>query len=282
MSITKLKVSLDRLEVGISGAVPPRTEWSESAMDRGILEFVSLLSGLLLKYGGRIVHGSQPSFTPVILRQARLHAPDRDRPPVTLVVSDLWARDWEQDDFDTVTDVADLVITRTVGKRGPEDAETRNLSLTKMRQVLAAFQNATVAVGGKQHGEDGIVAGVEEEMRLAGERHLPRFLIGGLGGYSEKMARKLAPESLDNHLPRRSNITLLRTDDVSASVNVLFEHMSMSNELRDSVRAPCIWSQKMGAIVDPKSQAVQEEISECVLRFVPSRYQSRSDGLRFL
>lgn len=282
MSITKLQVSLEQMEVGISGAVPSREEWSESAMDRGILEFVSLLSGLVLKYGGRIVHGSQPSFTPVILRQARLHARGRDRTPVTLVVSDLWARDWQEDDFDAVTDVADLVITKSEGRKGFEDPQTRNLSLTKMRRVLAALQNATVAVGGKQHGKDGLSPGVEEEMRLAKERNLPRFLIGGLGGNSKKLARRLAPEALDNHLSRKSNITLLRTRDVSASVNVLFEHMSMSDQLRDSVRAPCVWSQKMGAIVDPKSQDVQEEISECVLRFVPSRYQSSSGGLRLL
>jgi hypothetical protein len=281
MSITKLKVSLDGLEVGISGAVPPRAEWSESAMDRGILEFVSLLSGLLLKYGGRIVHGSQPSFTPVILRQARLHAGHRDRPPVTLVVSDLWARDWEQDDFDALSDVADLLITKSVGTKGIEDTETRSLSLKKMRRVLAALQNTMVAVGGKQHGADRLVAGVKEEMQFAQERGLPRFLIGGLGGYSEKMARRLAPESLDNHLPRKSNITLMRTHDVGASVNVLFEHMCMSEKLRASVRAPCLWSQKIGAIVDPKSQAVQEEISESVLRFVPARSHHQSGDSRF-
>src|SRR5271170_3769649 len=72
MSITRLEVSLEQYEIGISGAIPNRADWSEPAMDRGILEFVSLFTGIVLKYGGRIVHGCHPTFTPVILRQARL------------------------------------------------------------------------------------------------------------------------------------------------------------------------------------------------------------------
>ena len=86
MSVTRLDVSLEQYEIGISGAVPNRAEWSEPAMDRGILEFVSLFSGIVIKYGGRIVHGCHPTFTPVILRQARQQAGDRLRKPVTLVM----------------------------------------------------------------------------------------------------------------------------------------------------------------------------------------------------
>src|SRR5436190_15564992 len=91
MSTTRLDLSLDRYEIGLSGAVPSRSHWSEPAMDRAILEFVSLFSAIVFKYGGRIIHGSQPTLTPVILRQAHLHAGKRSRKPVTLVMSDLWA-----------------------------------------------------------------------------------------------------------------------------------------------------------------------------------------------
>lgn len=37
MSITRLNVSLEQFEIGISGAIPNRADWSEPAMDRGIL-----------------------------------------------------------------------------------------------------------------------------------------------------------------------------------------------------------------------------------------------------
>lgn len=155
MSVTRLDVSLEQYEIGLSGAVPNRKEWSEPAMDRGILEFVALFSGIVLKYGGRIVHGCHPTFTPVILRQARLQGSGRQRRPVTLIMSDLWARDLSQDDIASMTDIAEFVITKAVGDGGPEDTETRNQSLSAMRRVLVNSQNVTVAVGDLTHRGDG-------------------------------------------------------------------------------------------------------------------------------
>ncbi len=136
MSITRLDVSLEQYEIGLSGAIPNRADWSEPAMDRGILEFVSLFSGIVIKYGGRIVHGCHPTFTPVILHQARLQGAGRQRRPVTLVMSDLWARERSQEDIDSMTDIAEFVITKAVGEKGPEDVESRNQSLSAMRHVL--------------------------------------------------------------------------------------------------------------------------------------------------
>src|ERR1700683_3974190 len=104
MSFTKLDVSLEQYEIGLSGAVPDRRDWSEPAMDRGILEFIALFSGIVFKYGGRIVQGSHPTFMPIILRQARLHAGRRSRKPVTLVMSALWAADLKRDDISSFTD----------------------------------------------------------------------------------------------------------------------------------------------------------------------------------
>jgi len=120
-SVTRLNVSLEQYEIGLSGAVPDRGDWSEPAMDRGILEFVALFSGLVFKYGGRIVHGSHPTFTPVILRQARQHAGGRLRKPVTLVMSDLWARDLSEEDVNAFRDIAEFVVTKKIGDGGPEE-----------------------------------------------------------------------------------------------------------------------------------------------------------------
>src|SRR6267154_4994581 len=102
MSSTRLNVSLSDFDIGLSGAVPGRESWSEPAMDRAILEFVSLFTGIVFKYGGRIVHGSHPTFTPVILRQARLHASkERSGKPVMLIMSELWAKDLPNDFVDS-------------------------------------------------------------------------------------------------------------------------------------------------------------------------------------
>lgn len=221
MSVTRLNVSLEQYEIGMSGAIPNRTDWSEPAMDRGILEFVALFTGIVLKYGGRIIHGCHPTFTPVILRQARLQAPRRLRRPVTLVMSDLWAQNLSREDVDSMTDIAEFIVTRKIGDKGPEDPETRNRSLTAMRSVLISTQNVTVAVGGMMHNGDGIVPGVAEEIAIARQRGLPCFLVGGLGGLTQKLTESLAPSTLRNSLTDEVNLTLFRTDNVAGCVNVV-------------------------------------------------------------
>jgi len=227
MSGTRLDVSLEGFDIGLSGAVPGRVSWSEPAMDRAILDFLALFSGIAFKYGGRIVHGSHPTFTPVILRQARLHAgKGGSRKPVTLIMSELWAKDLPKEFMDGVADVAEFVVTRRIGEGGPENVETRNRSLTEMRQLLIGSQNVMVAVGGKMHERDGIVPGVREEMDMAAQKGIPRFLIAGMGGYAAQYARELTPSSLRNGLSDEANALLFSTTDVSACVNVLFEQLA--------------------------------------------------------
>lgn len=226
MSGTRLNVSLEGFDIGLSGAVPGRGSWSEPAMDRAILEFVALFSGIVFKYGGRIVHGSHPTFVPVILRQARLHASKGGaREPVTLVMSELWAKGYPDEFVEGVSDVADFVVTRQVGEGGPENLETRNRSLTEMRRVLTDSQNVMVAVGGKMHERDGIAPGVREEMDMAAGKGIPRFLIAGMGGYAAQYARELTPASLRNGLSDECNALLFSTSDVAACVNVVFEQL---------------------------------------------------------
>jgi len=147
MKTSRLNISLEGYEIGLSGAVPEPSAWSEPAMDRAILEFVALLSGTVFKYGGRIIHGSHPTFTPVILRQARLHAKGRLRKPVTLLMSELWTENLDEEARAWLTDIAEFISTARVGDGGPEIAETRNRSLSVMRQVLINAQNIMVAVG---------------------------------------------------------------------------------------------------------------------------------------
>ena len=225
MSATRINVSLAQYEIGLSGAVTERADWSEDAMDRAILEFIALFSGIIFKYGGRIVHGSHPTFTPVILRQARLHAGERKQKPVTLIMSELWAKDLPAEFSEGVSDVAEFLVTKQIGEGGPENVETRNQSLTEMRQVLIDSQNVMVAVGGKMHTEDGIIPGVFEELQLAAARQIPRFLIGGMGGYAAQYARDVIPASLNNGLKDEENVLLFGTSDVSACVNVIFEKL---------------------------------------------------------
>jgi hypothetical protein len=224
MSAGRLNISLERYAVGISGAVPEQKYWSEPAMDRGILEFVALLSGIVIKYGGRVVHGCHPTFTPLILRQARLHGAGRK--PVTLVMSNLWAKSLTPDDIASMEDVAEFVVTAQVGDGGPETPSTRNQSLTLMRKRIIDFQNVMVAVGGKMHIGDELTPGVLEEMQMAQHKGIPRFLVGGLGGYSKELAAKLTASDLKNGLTADQNRRLFGTSDVAACVNIIFERLA--------------------------------------------------------
>lgn len=268
MNLTKLDISLEQYEVGLSGAVPDRKDWSEPAMDRGILEFVALFSGLVLKYGGRIVHGSHPTFTPIILRQARLHAANRARKPVTLVMSELWAWELPDEDIQSLSDVAEFVITRKIGDGGPQDSQTRNESLSAMRRVLIDAQNIMVAVGGKMHSGDGKIPGVGEEMHLAKQKGIPRFLVAGLGGFARKLSEELTPASLDNALSRKANVTLFSSDDVAASVSILFEHLARSKKLPQAALQPVKWNPGLHKIVDHRDGTIDIEATRCILRAV--------------
>lgn len=270
MNVTRLDVSLEQYEIGLSGAIPERREWSEPAMDRGILEFVSLFSGIVFKYGGRIVHGCHPTFTPIILRQARLHAGARLRKPVTLVMSDLWAKDLSAEDIEAMTDIAEFVVTKREGDGDPNDTDTRNRSLTAMRRVLINAQNIMVAVGGKMHSGDGNVPGVAEEMSLAEEKGMPRFLIAGLGGFSRELAKDLTPSSLGNSLTNDQNITLFSSDDVAACVNLLFKHLAQSESLAESAFQPIKWNPGVQAILDHRDGTVDAESTGFILSAVAS------------
>jgi SLOG cluster2 len=265
MSATRLDISLEPYEIGLSGAVPDRRDWSEPAMDRGILEFVALFSALVFKYGGRIVHGSHPTFTPVIIHQARLHAGERTRKPVTLLMSDLWSRELREEERQSSADVAEVIITKAIGSGGVDDVDTRNRSLSAMREVLVNSLNIIVAIGGKKYRADGRIPGVEEELNLAGEQKIPRFIIAGMGGYAEEYARNIELSSLNNDLSADANMFLLGSNDVAACVNLLLDHLSTSEKLPLAADRPIKWNPGIKRIVDHRDGTFDFHVNGLVL-----------------
>lgn len=224
-------LSLEGFEVGISGAVPKREDWSESLQDRAILEFVSVLSGLIIKYGGRIIHGSHPSFTPVILRQAQIHQSNRSRKAVSIFISDLWAKNIDPDELERMKSIAEVTIC-SQPIPGPEtDPTVRNAALSLMRKFLVNSMNAMVAVGGKVHEGNGLIAGVREELELGQKREMPCFLVGGFGGMAALLASEINPAAFRNNLSEDCNETLLNSPDIAATVNVIFSHLAHNKEL---------------------------------------------------
>src|SRR6185295_8756543 len=151
---------------------------------------------------------------------------------------------------------------------GPEDTDTLNPSLAAMRRVLVNSQNVMVAVGGKMHSGDGKIPGVAEEMRLAEEKGIPRFLIAGLGGFARELAKDVTPRSLRNSLTDSENDTLFSSDDVSACVNLLFEHLALSKDVAEAAFQPIKWNPGVHAIIDHRDGTIDVESTQYILSAV--------------
>ena len=189
---------LQGLHVGISGAVPEEQYWKRPNQNEQILAFVGLLSDLVMKYGGRVVHGNHPSFTPIIMGRANKHfGPRADGksatahphlPPVTLVASELWPLTWE---FPLLPQVVDVIQTPRFGPGDVTNAETRNKSLTALRLALIGNVDIVIAVGGKLHCGTGFNPGVLEELTIARWHQVPCFIVAGYGGMAGEMDRDM-------------------------------------------------------------------------------------------
>jgi uncharacterized protein len=168
--------ALAGVRVWLSGSIPPSSD--EGGAQR-IRNFVRFLAGFVFKAGGHIIHGSDPSFTPILLEQAQRHVSEGGRKDcVTLVVSRKWSKNSKEIPIQKWREVCTVYET-------PESSSTNNAreeSLEVLRQWMADRSDAFVAVGGNwwEHVPDR--AGLPIEASMAVQRGLPCFLLGGLGG----------------------------------------------------------------------------------------------------
>lgn len=227
--------TLHGLRIVLSGAVPPQDEWDEPGQDRAILEFVRNFAALVFKEGGRVVHGSHPTFAPVLAEQAqRFSAEAPHGSPLLLVMSALFEHLVEPATLEFYGRTAEFRLTAAIGHGGPEVEETRNASLTSMRGALIARADALVAIGGLRK-RAGLVPGVDEEIEIARKRRIPCFLVGGMGGQTERLAqRELARCSDGNLLTPEQRDGLATTRDSAGTAGLLVRHLLLHHQqLRD-------------------------------------------------
>lgn len=87
-------VSLQGVRVWLSGAVPTEAAEPQRA---SMIGFVKQFAAAVFQGGGHIIHGSHPSFTPVLLEEARTYVSKGGRRDcLTLAVSKLWSKDTKQ------------------------------------------------------------------------------------------------------------------------------------------------------------------------------------------
>jgi hypothetical protein len=226
---------LQGLRVGISGAVPKERYWKQPQQNEQILRFVGLLADLVLKYGGRIVHGNNPTFTPIIMGRANKHFGPRasgksapahpHMPPVTLVASELWPLAWE---FALLPEVVEVIRTPRFGPGDATDVETQNKSLTAMRLVLIANVDIVIAVGGNFHRGTGFNPGVLEELTIARWNQVPSIIVAGYGGVTGEMDRDLILQfSSESGLEDEEKEHLASTDqEIDLHVGSIVAHLA--------------------------------------------------------
>ncbi|HKM51945.1 MAG TPA: hypothetical protein VJY33_00975 [Isosphaeraceae bacterium] len=237
---------LQGLRVGISGAVPEEQYWKRPDQNEQILRFVGLLSDLVMKYGGRIVHGNHPSFTPIIMGRANKHfGPRADGksatthphpPPVTLVASGLWPLAWE---FPLLPEVVDLIQTPRFGPGDVTDAETRNKSLTALRLVILGNVDIVISVGGKLHRGSGFNPGVLEELTIARWQQVPCIVVAGYGGFTGEVDRDVILQFCsESGLKDKEKESLASTDqEIDLCVGDIVAHLAKLVEERQG-KAP--------------------------------------------
>jgi hypothetical protein len=227
---TSSTLPLAGLRVGIAGAVPERRYWGNiTDLDRLILTFVAQLSALVIRYGGTVVHGSQPLLAPVLAEQARRQSQQGVR-PLKLFASQLFG------DLPDVTRRAaamahaEVVLTAQIGKGDYRDPETRNNSLTAMRLAMTQDIDVLVAVGGKLHVETGFNPGVLEELADARWHGAPCFVVRAFGGAAGQLDQTILEEFCAGNLLGGGPLPMVDmaiwTDTMDEYVGKLLAHLA--------------------------------------------------------
>lgn len=185
-----------------------------------VVSFVREFSRMVFHLGGHIVHGSHPSFVPVLLEEAaRFQADGGRKDCLALVVSRFWSKANNQPSVERWD--KNCVVYETPEVTG-DSARERSLDL--LRTWIAARSDAVVAVGGRQDP----TSGVPREIELAHQGGLPCFVIGGLGGAAAQYAQfhRDVVGLLKNGFDDESNVRLATTSDLSGLVTMVVNQLT--------------------------------------------------------
>jgi patatin-like phospholipase/acyl hydrolase len=215
--------SLTGVRLWLSGSLPEVGHSTENER-ANILEFVSRFSAKVFQLGGHIIHGSHPSFTPALLAQANAYQMSGGkRDSLILAVSRFWSKqphnvpldDWRRH----------CLVYETPEASGDN---ARDDSLKILRSWMAARCDAIVAVGGKWWQEVAGRAGVPLEVKLAADRGIACFLLGGPGGAARDYVAR-HPEllgCLKNGLDEATNRRLATDADVAGVAEKVCEQLA--------------------------------------------------------
>lgn len=216
--------ALEGMRVGISGAIPDPAElgshgWSDFDIRITVLRCVEHI----LRDGGRIVHGSHPSFAPIIRTatdtQSNVLTTAR---PVEMFVVAPYLRDGEEDELRRLHGkYANLhFVGPFVSEDSDERAALQDQARTKMRHQFIKMADALVCVGGRGERSTVKKPGVQEEVEFAVKAGKPIYLAAGVGGFTQTLRQALS-EIPENGLSRRENELLETSADPGEIVNLI-------------------------------------------------------------
>lgn len=173
-------VPLSGARIWLSGAVPEDKDTTEQQRI-AILDFVRQFSRHVFERGGHIVHGSHPSFTPILIEESkRYQEQSGKKDALMLFVSHFWSKHLN---IDTINKWRETALVYEIPEA--KDDHDRDNSLVQLRKNLVAVCDAVVVIGGKWWQAVAGRSGVPIELGLAMQRGLPCFLLGGFSGAAQ-------------------------------------------------------------------------------------------------
>lgn len=159
-------------KIVISGAFPDCEEYNKYVLT----EALSIFAHEIISHGYTLVFGSHPTFRKLIFTIAKEECAE-PRQAVKMFISKAF-----EYNIDEIADCATVCET--------ENLNDKAKSLTLMREQMLEEKDiaAVICIGGKM--KEGTLErnGVDEEMEIARKNNLPVFLVGSVGGLTEKRA----------------------------------------------------------------------------------------------